>query len=341
MQEQEPSGRPETARQAAKVFMQPYVLDGWEMKELSKKQPRTARPEFAAQVGGGTMRDHEGRERTINREQLVVTRITMTNCFAVFDLAEIIAELRDEQRGYHQQSLVALFAQEQEQRPQAEREGAEIWQALAPMTPAQRKRPAVFRSYQGGFCRQCNAELGYIEADGGRDREFCDNNGKCRVAYHRARKREEKRQQVLHYHAELREYWKLHGIRGEVLFRLQEILLQHGKAAARAATNAVLVACAAQEQAGNNEQVRLIEECMLGGEAIGFEEVKLEEFRIPQEVGGWSEFVTYASTNLLRQLRGYLYDRQYQAEYQQLARKRLEKFSRQIEQAEQRSTEQP
>ncbi len=90
----------------------------------------------------------------------------------------------------------------------------------------------------------------------------------------------------------------------------------------------LLVACAAQQQAGNNEQARLIDEIMLGGEAIGYEEVQLNEFRIPAGVGGWAEFVSCASTNLLRQMRGYLYERQYQQQQKTQARKRLEELSR-------------
>jgi hypothetical protein len=315
------SGRPETAREAAKSFIQPYVLDGWTLQEISKKQPSTDRDEFAARVGGGKVTDHRGEPHPVSREQVAVTRVGAAPCWGLFDLGHIMAEIRDERRGYAQMSLAAIFAQQEEEREQPEQP-----------TAKKHQRPAVYRSYNAGCCQNpaCGAELGYIETEGGRDRLYC--NDACRVAAHRAKKREEKRQQVLHYHAELREYWHLHGIRGEVLLRLQEILLQHGKAAARAATDAVLVACAAQEQAGSNEQVRLIDEVMSGGERIGFEEVRLAEFRIPQGVAGWSEFVTYASTNLLRQVRGYLYDREYQEEYKAKARQRLEQLSRETTQ---------
>ncbi len=223
-----------------------------------------------------------------------------------------------------QQSLIAIFAQEQERIAQAEREDEELRRAIAPV---QQKRPAVFRSYNAGRCQNpdCGEDLGLVETEGGRDRHYCSD--KCRVAHYRQRKREESRQQVLQYHAELRAYWQEHGIHGEVLARLQEILLQHGKKAARAATDAVLAALAAAEQAGSQEQFKLIDEIMLGGEAIGFPEVRLDEFRIPAGVQGWADFVSGTTINFLRQMRGYLYERQQQEQQKAQARKRLEALS--------------
>jgi len=131
----------------------------------------------------------------------------------------------------------------------------------------------------------------------------------------------------LQFNSELRDYWQEHGVRGEVLLRLQEILLQHGKAAARAATDAVLVALAAQAQAGSQEQFRLIDEIMLGGEEINFEEVRLDEFRIPQGVQGWTEFVSNTPTRMLRQMQGYLIERKQHEHYKAQGRKRLEALS--------------
>lgn len=133
--------------------------------------------------------------------------------------------------------------------------------------------------------------------------------------------------QLLQYNSELREYWQEHNLRGEVLLRLQEILLQHGKAAARAATDAVLVALTAQEQAGSQEQFRLIDEILLGGEEIGFEEVRLDEFRIPAGVQGWTEFVSNTPTRMLRQMQGYLIERKQHEHYKAQGRKRLEALS--------------
>ena len=62
---------------------------------------------------------------------------------------------------------------------------------------------------------------------------------------------------------------------------------------------------------------------MLGGERLGFEEVDVEEFYIKAGVEGWLEFVHAASINPLRQLCGYVYDREHQAQRSAQARKRL------------------
>ena len=191
-----------------------------------------------------------------------------------------------------------------------------------------RKRYATYRSYMGGNCQNCDEPLGLIEVEGGRDRHYC--NDKCRVQHHRRQKREKKRSATLQFNSELREYWQEYSIRGEVLLRLQEILLQHGKAAARAATDAVLVALAAQAQAGSQEQFQLIDEIMLGGEAINFEEVCLDEFRICQGVQGWTEFVSNTPTRMLRQMRGYLIERKQHEHYKVQGRKRLEALSREL-----------
>jgi hypothetical protein len=315
---------PETAREAAKAFIQPYVLDGWKMEELTKKQPRTDRDEYAARIGGGKVTDHRGQEHPVSREQIAVTRVGAAPCWGVFDLAHLMAEIRDEHRGYEQQTLAAIFA-EQDRIEEAEREDEALRQAIA---PAQHKRPAIFRAYNAGDCQHCGEPLGYIEADGGRDRLYCNNRGKCKVAHHRKLAKEKKREQILQYHGELRHYWQEHGIRGEVLSRLQEILIQHGRKAAKAATDAVLVALAANEQAGSQEQFRLMDEIMLGGEALGFPEVKQDEFRISAGVQGWTDFVSCTTISFLRQMRGYLYDLQRQEQQKIQARKRLEALSR-------------
>ena len=191
-----------------------------------------------------------------------------------------------------------------------------------------RKRYAIYRSYIGGNCENCDEPLGLIEVEGGRDRHYC--NDRCRVQHHRKLQREKHRAATLQYNSELRDYWQEHNVRGEVLLRLQEILLQHGKAAARAATDAVLVALAAQVKAGSQEQFNLIDEIMLGGEAINFEEVRLDEFRIPQRVQGWTEFVSNTPIKMLRQMRGYLIERKQHEQYKVQGRKRLEELSREL-----------
>jgi hypothetical protein len=303
-----------TAREAAKHFLRSFVLDDWTLKAICAKPLRADTLEYEARSGPRELEDWTGEPRTVKRGELAILRVGGAPCFVLFEIADIKAELHDEARGYQQKTLADIFTQQQDQ---------------AAAAPAEKKkRPAIYRSYYGGRCQNpaCGEELGLIETEGGRDRQYCSD--KCRVAAHRAREREKHREQVLQYNSELRDYWKEHGIRGEVLLRLQEILLQYGKPAAKAATNVVLVALTIEAQAGSSEQGRLVEEVMLGGERIGFEEVICDEFRIPAGFEGWSEFVSHASLTRLRLVRGYLYEREHQQYYKEQARKRLTELSR-------------
>jgi len=205
---------------------------------------------------------------------------------------------------------------------------ADIFSRDEPVTAVSRtrKRYAGYRSYIGGNCENCDEPLGFIETEGGRDRHYC--NARCRVQHHRKQQREKQRAATLQFNSELREYWLEHGVRGEVLLRLQEVLLQHGKAAARAATDVVLVACAVQHQAGNQEQFRLIDEILLGGEAISYPEIRLDEFRIAQGVEAWANFTSSTTLSTLRQMRGYLIELRQHEHFKEQGRKRLEALSR-------------
>ncbi len=238
-----------------------------------------------------------------------------------------MAEIRDEHQEYEAQQSQSFEEPEPEEPSGQEEEDPRSLAAIFAQEPAPRKKaPAVYRSYMGGRCQNpaCGADLGYIETEGGRDRLYC--NDACRVAAFRTRQRETKRAEKLQYNAELRAYWKLHNIHGEVLLRLQEILLQHGKKAAKAATDAVLVALAAAQEAGSQEHFRLIDEIMAGGAATDFEELRLTDFRVAAGFEAWSTFVSGATLTTLRQLRGYFYEVR-QREYQKAqARKRLKEL---------------
>ncbi len=226
----------------------------------------------------------------------------------------MVAEIAEETGGYPARPLVDLFREEREEPQHVEM-----------LTRGTKKRAPTYRSYMAGDCANCGQWLGLVETEGGRDRHYC--NATCRVQHHRKQQREKNRSATLQYNSELREYWHEHGVRGEVLLRLQEILLQHGKAAARAATDAVLVALAAQAQAGSQEQFRLIDEILLGGEEMNFPEVCLDEFRIPEGVQGWTEFVSNTPISMLRQMKGYLIERKQHEHYKAQGRKRLEALS--------------
>jgi hypothetical protein len=292
------SSGPQTAREAAKLFVRPYVLDGWELQELAKKQPRTDRPaEFAAQIGGGKVTDHQSEQRTLTRNQLAVTRIGDMSCFVVFDLADILAEVRDEQRGYSQMSLMEIFAlQEQERIAQAEREEAEEERQRA--TQSSKRPPAVYRAYMAGRCQNpaCGADLGYIEVAGGRDREYC--NTKCRVAAKRIRDRETKWEEIIQYHAELRQYWQEHNVKGRVLSMMHDILIYHGKQAARAATDAVLYAQVEHEHRVIHQRAALMIDLFELGDEINY--AALIDVDVEASLESWSWFADRASVNQLR-----------------------------------------
>jgi hypothetical protein len=108
--------------------------------------------------------------------------------------------------------------------------------------------------YVGGFCGYCGNELGLIEQSGGRNRQYC--NDACKQSAHRKRKETDKRNTVLLRNTILQEYWTDNGIEGDLLVRLQDILVNHGKEAARAATDAALIAIRDTRQKYSQIEIR-------------------------------------------------------------------------------------
>jgi hypothetical protein len=98
----------------------------------------------------------------------------------------------------------------------------------------------AYYAYNAPDCGHCGKPMGLQEVNGGRQRLYCST--KCRKAAFRARKECQARQAMLTYNSELRDYWRDNGVDGQALAKLQDILLEHGKAAAKAATDAVLIA---------------------------------------------------------------------------------------------------
>ena len=100
----------------------------------------------------------------------------------------------------------------------------------------------AYYAYEAGYCDYgpCQNYIGMVETYGGRQRRYCSD--KCKVAAYRERKKEEYRHKVLLRNTELRDYWQENQVSGQILFLLQDILVEHGKAAARAATDTVLTA---------------------------------------------------------------------------------------------------
>ncbi len=155
-----------------------------------------------------------------------------------------------------------------------------------------------YYAYMGGFCGFCGEDLGLIDQAGGRNRHYC--NDACKQAAYRRRKEGEKRQATLLRNGELQSYWAEHGITGAVLTRLQDILVEHGKDAARKATEAVILARQLERDSGSSERTDLLEQVMAIGEACDFEALDLRDARIEPGLDAWSGFVSTADNSMLR-----------------------------------------
>jgi len=160
----------------------------------------------------------------------------------------------------------------------------------------------------GGFCQYCGQDLGLIDQAGGRNRQYC--NDAHRQAAYRKRREGDKHNAVLLRNGELQDYWDEHGITGAILARLQDILVNHGKDAARAATEAVILARQLERDAGSSERTDLIEQVMMLGEACDFEALQLEDTRIERGLDAWSLFCSTADNSMLRLVVAVLQQRQ-------------------------------
>ncbi len=306
-------------RECAKDLIRDYVVDGWSLEEIVDGHMSCNRDAYAAQIGavGGRELDQTtGKMRRIGRTEILVTRCLGTQTFARFQVAEVMAEIIRETPP-RPKTLADVF--------QAE----EVCPPVTPV-PQRRKQRTVLRRYYAGHCRNplCGQELGqwgWIEADGGRNRLYCDDN--CKVAAHRYRKRETERAKTLQYHGDLRDYWQRNNLDGEVVLKLQAILLDHGKDAALAATETVLLALSGQQERERKQQMILIEQTMLGGQELDFEEVLLDEFRVQHGWEHWCEFTSHAPLASLQLLSDYIQARLEQRQQALAGRARLKELS--------------
>src|SRR5438445_11248918 len=142
-----------------------------------------------------------------------------------------------------------------------------------------------YYGYMAGFCRYCGEDLGYIDQAGGRNRQYCNDTHK--QAAHRKRKEIDKRNKVLLRNGELSEYWQEHGITGAILSTLQDLLIAHGKDAARKATDLVILTRQLERDARSSERTSLIEQVMASSEACMLEMIDLEDNRNELVLTGW------------------------------------------------------
>ena len=315
-------------RECAKDLIRDYVVEGWSLEEIVSGHMSCNRDAYAAQVGavGGRVVDHAGQTRRIGRTEVLVTRCLGTQTFARFQVADLMAEIIRESPP-KPKTLADVF-QEEETRKPAE-------------AALKRRKRTVLRRYYAGQCRNllCGQQLGqwgWIESDGGRNRLYCDDN--CKVAAHRYRKREAERAKTLHYHGDLRDYWQRNDLHGEVVLKLQAILLDYGKDAALAATETVLLALAGQREGERKQHMILIEQTMLGGQDLDFEEVLLDEFRIPAGWEHWCEFTGRAPLATLQILQAYIQERLEQCQHALAGRARLKELGAALAGAETRNS---
>ena len=84
---------PATAREVVKQFLHDYVLLDWTPEQL----PKRARGQSWDTQIGGEASDEAGQPQTLSNEQIAITRLQDRPHFAVFELSELIAEIRREE----------------------------------------------------------------------------------------------------------------------------------------------------------------------------------------------------------------------------------------------------
>jgi hypothetical protein len=167
---------------------------------------------------------------------------------------------------------------------------------------------AAYYAYMAGFCGYCGADMGLVDQAGGRNRQYC--NDAHRQAAYRKRREGDKRNAVLLRNGELSEYWQEHGITGAILSKLQDILISHGKDAALAATDAVILARQLERDSGTSERSDVIEQTMMLAEACDFEALQLEDAHIERGLDAWSLFCSTVDNSMLRLVVAVLQQRQ-------------------------------
>ena len=93
------------ARTCAKDFIRPYVLRGDSPNSLTEGGMGIASRAYWAQIGGLVKVEGERKARSYSRWQLIVTKIGDVPCHAVFDVKELIEEIKNEARAMKQLSL--------------------------------------------------------------------------------------------------------------------------------------------------------------------------------------------------------------------------------------------
>jgi hypothetical protein len=269
----EQAKEPQTTREAAKACVRDYVLLDWTLEDILTAFTRARTQTWEAQIGGVVEGD-QGQQRRVGREQIAVTRLGNSPCFAVYNITELITEIRreaglDEEKDEAREAVKALVrALLDDGTPEEEvaamngpastgnwrfQMNGEIIDQGEPRS-LHRQIAAIGpgRLYWSIFdvaeiiadlrrevrCRYCKAVL--TNQSKGRTRKFCENKGKCKQAFHRRAKLEERRAAILQKHRALLDYWRQEHMSDELTTLLQGILLEKGEEAAYEATTAIV-----------------------------------------------------------------------------------------------------
>ncbi len=109
---------PQTAREAVKQFLHDYVLLEWDIADFPK---RVSGNGWNAQIGG-EVSDEAGRQHSLSSQQIAVTRLQNSPCLVIFELEEMITEIRRE--AGLEDSLPAKSQQDQDHGSREEKDDA-------------------------------------------------------------------------------------------------------------------------------------------------------------------------------------------------------------------------
>jgi hypothetical protein len=284
---------PATAREAAKDAIRNFVELNWSVE----KYPFQIRaPEgWDAHICSRQEGPNEDQPQELKPGQIAITRLQDRPCLAIFELAELIAEIRREAGQEEEADMDSAPGKSQQDQDHGSREEKddvreavktivrlfldegiseeEIMAMVGPATTGNWRiqlggeiidrgepRPlyrqvAAIRSgqlYWSIFdiaeviaelrqevrCLYCNSVLD--NQPKGRTRKFCENKGKCKQAYHRRAKLEERQAAILQEHRDLLDYWQQEHMSDELTTLLQSILLEKGEEAAYDATSVIV-----------------------------------------------------------------------------------------------------
>lgn len=100
----------QTARECAKDLLSGYVALDWTLEDILRDKKIASNDDYAAQQGGKA-EDPNGKIHMLSHSQIVVTRLGTTPCWAVFNVADIVADLHGDKPPTKAQVIAAILDQ--------------------------------------------------------------------------------------------------------------------------------------------------------------------------------------------------------------------------------------